>query len=309
VTQGRYLYSTVRVVPSPATGEFANIAVIAGSDESGQWSLRLLPDQGRARQFCGPDAISAAHDVLAQLGSMIDLHDWIVEGGGEADEDPDLVQADEVSERWLQDLYERSHRVVQFSPPAPVLADNVDAALDLVFPRVTVAPERRAHQRLTKWRLLSDLLRSYLSVGLKPSDFYHHRATLVAGGPKRFTYPIDFVVANGSAVQLVQTWSFQVSRQSDLARDVKAWGWTVKEFQDHGGAVTTPDRTLNVPSDVDIQVVVAPPESDQASAVYEEASGVFEELNVAVREHGTEREVADLAARLLAEAQGRRFPR
>jgi hypothetical protein len=306
MSQGRYLYSTVRVVPSPATGEFANIAVIAGSDESGQWSLRLLPDQSRARQFCGPDAVSAAHDVLARLGSLIDLHAWMVEGGEEADEEPDLARAGEVSERWLQDLYERSHRVVQFSPPAPVLADNVDAALDLVFPRVTVAPERKARQRLTKWRLLSDLFRSYLAVGLKPGEFYHHRATLVAGGPKRFTYPIDFAVANGSTVQLVQTWSFQVSRQSDLARDVKAWGWTMKEFQDHGGAVATPERTLHVPSDVNIQVLIAPPESDQPSAVYEEARGVFEELDVVITAHGAEREVADLAVRLLAEAQGRR---
>jgi len=41
--------------------------------------------------------------------------------------------------------------------------------------------------------------------------------------------------------------------------------------------------------------------------VYEEARGVFEELDVVVREHGAEREVAALAVRLLAEAQGRRF--
>jgi hypothetical protein len=44
----RYVYSVVRYVPNPASGEFVNIGVIAGSDETGDWSLRQAGNQRRA---------------------------------------------------------------------------------------------------------------------------------------------------------------------------------------------------------------------------------------------------------------------
>ncbi len=304
MTESRYLYSAVRVVPSVSTGEFVNLAVIAGSDETGEWSLRLLSDERRARQFCGVDAISAAHDVLARLGYQIDLHTLLVEELDGEERDPDVALASEVSEKWLRDLHELSNRVVQFSQPAPVLAESIDAAMDTVFPRMTVQPEQRARRTLTKWRLLSDLGKSYISAGLVTGDFLR-QPTLIAQGPSNYTYPVDFVVANGRAVQLVQTWSFEVASQDLVARDVKAWGWTVKELQDHGGLVQTEDHTVSAPSNVAIEVVVAPPTEGQSVAAYEEAKGLFAELGVAVQEHGAEGEVARRGADLLAKARGK----
>jgi hypothetical protein len=101
------------------------------------------------------------------------------------------------------------------------------------------------------------------------------------------------------ARQLVQTWSFQVASQDALSRDVKAWGWTIRELLDHGGVATTKGRTITVPRNVDIQVVVAPPEPGQPSVVYREARSVFDELNIHVVSHGEESLVASKAADLL----------
>jgi Protein of unknown function (DUF3037) len=39
----RYVYSTVRIVPRVGAGEAVNFAVIAGSDQTGEWEIRGSP--------------------------------------------------------------------------------------------------------------------------------------------------------------------------------------------------------------------------------------------------------------------------
>jgi hypothetical protein len=303
VTLTRYVYSTVRVVPYPASGEFVNIAVIAGSDETGEWSLRTVPNESRVRQFCGPDALAAAHDALSHIGFMIDLQSWIISDQRDEDDRLRFGSEEEVSEKWLLRLFERSQRVVQFSPPAPVLASTVDNAIDLVFPRVTVQPEKRTSTRLTKWRIMSDLGRGFLSAGLRPDDFLRN-INLTVSGQKTFTHPLDFVIVSGDAVELVQGWSFQLASRSTLARDVKAWGWTLRELKQHGGTVQAEKRSIDIPKDIPICVVVAPPADEASRPIYDEALGVFEELSADVKQHGQEPAVASKAAQLVAKHRG-----
>lgn len=304
---GRYLFSAVRVVPNPAAGEFVNIAAIAGSDETGEWAVRILPDERRARQFCGAAAIAAAHDTIARIGYLVDLSAWLRDIEYEQGDEPkdDVAAALKVGEEWLGRLHLENHRAVQFSAPAPVLAASVEDALDLVFPRVTVQPTRRP-SRLTKWRLISSLGQSYLEAGLEPEDLKRN-VTLLAQGPRLFTHGIDFAVSNGRVLQLAQTWSFRVASQDALARDVKAWGWTMKELREHGGLVRTRKRSLEVAPAVEMQTIIAPPAPGQPNGVYEEALGVFEELGVTVHPHGEEEIVAAAAAELVAKATGRSF--
>lgn len=304
MSESRYMYTTMRVVPSVAAGEFVNLAVIAGSDDSGQWAIRLLSDEARARRFCGAEALAAGHDVIAHLGEQIDLHDLMVEGFEGTEGGRYYELASQVSERWLHDLHVAYQRGVQFSAPAPVLAETVDDALDLVFPRVTVQPEPKQRRSLTKWALLSALQKSYASAGLRSADHLLRGPTLIAQGSSQYTYAVDFAVANGHALQIVQTWSFEVAAQETVARDVKAWGWTVQELRQHGGIMELEGRRVEVPSEVEMQAVVAPPRTGQSTLGFDEASGVFRELQVAVSEYGAEAAVARRGAELLARATG-----
>ena len=48
--KNKYIYSVLRFVPNPASGEFVNIGAIVGSDENGEWELRTVENAKRARQ-------------------------------------------------------------------------------------------------------------------------------------------------------------------------------------------------------------------------------------------------------------------
>ena len=295
----RYLYSAIRVVPNPASGEYINMGVIAGSDKSGDWALRGLQDERRVRHFCSPEVITAAREFMTRVGVSMDFDAWTVD-----DDEFDLAidpleAAHSFDEDRLLELARKNRHVVQLSEPAPVLAASADAALDTVYPHLIVEPESRRKTTLTKWRLISDLNFHYLQAGLEFRDHFSRAVSVVAGGPNSYRHGADFLVAQATARQLVQTWSFQVASQDVLSRDVKAWGWTIRELRDHGGVATTKDRKITVPHNVDIRVVVAPPEPEQPNVVYQEARSVFDDLNIPVVSHGEESLVASKAADLL----------
>lgn len=297
----RHVYSTVRVVPNPATGEFANLAAIAGSDLTGEWTIRSIQNERRARVFCGHHALVAGHDFVSRIGMLIDLEAW--------NDDDFELQADtrtddlegHVSEAWLAQIAATNRHVVQLSPPHPILAESAEDALDVIFANMLPEPLRR-RRSLTKWALVSSMSTSFSAVGLQPKYDFERRVAFNASGPQRFHHTIDFAVADSHARQLVQAWSFQISEQSDLSRDVKAWGWTMRELREHGGEVSMHGRKVAVPADVPIEVVIAPPTDDAGSAEqdrYGEALNVFDELEVSVTEHGQEAAIADRAADLM----------
>lgn len=284
-------------MPDPIRGEFVNIASIVGSDETDEWMIRPLAQEGRARQFAGVDALAAAHSFVLQVEEAIDLQGWLADSGLLEEEDlpkPSFV----ISEQWLATLAASFRHVVQLSPPSPVLANSLEEAAERIHPRIVWEQEARRYGYLTKHRLFSDLTRRYLLAGLDIGSI-NKRAIVTASGPKSFSHQVDFVISNGLAVQLAQTWSFQVTTQGTLARDVKAWGWTMRELKEHGGRARAEARTIAVPANVIIEVVLAKPEQAQTTATYDEALGVFEELGVRVRLHGDETAVAADAVQLL----------
>ena len=294
----RHVYSTIRVVPNPASGEYANLGAIAGCDETGEWTIRSLQNESRARQFCGADALAAAHDFVTRVGMDIDSAEWfldLTDGGADT---PVFIEPT-VTEGWLRDLASRQRHVIQLSPPAPIMAESVEEAMDQIFRHMIKEPERRS-RGLTKWALLRSMNLGYERAGLELGRDFDRRVPLVAGGDRRFTHFVDYVVAGNQAAQLVQMWSFQGDSQTDLSREVKAWGWTMRELRDNGGVARGRQRDVAVPRDVPVDVVVAGPEPDQDRDRYDEALSVFEELGAVVRAHGQEDSVATDAASLLA---------
>lgn len=139
----RYVFSVVRYVPDPATGEFVNIGAIAGSDETGDWSLRLAGNPKRARAFGPPESLNAVFAFMTEVGNRIDDHalslDADTPGSGPAD--------DEVSEEWLLELHRRHRYIVQLTPPAPVVADSAEEALSHIFARIVSDGRKVAGQR------------------------------------------------------------------------------------------------------------------------------------------------------------------
>lgn len=290
VGTSRYVYSVIRYVPSPASGEFVNLGAIVGSEETGDWAVRHVENARRARALGFPQGVAAFYAFVQDIGFRIDINDWAVEA-----EAPSGFE--ELTEAWLVDLCQQQQNLVQLSRPAPITAETAEDALDLIFEHLVLDPVVQSRGYATRHRVFSALRRSYLSAGV---DLAHldRRVSLESGSLRA---PLDFVVANGRALQLAQTWSFQVASHADVARDVKAWGYTVASLRAAGGVISSRERTIPVDSDVQLEVIFAPPRTTEQEAVFGEATQVFLDVNAIVRPLSEAQAIADDAASLLAQ--------
>lgn len=124
----RYVYVLVRCVPEPRTGEFINMAAIAGRPEVGDWSIRRVGSDARARKLqAGTEVLGAVHDFLTRIGQEIE-------------DQPLLSNEAPLDENWLQRLYYDHRNVVQLSAPAPIVANNAEDALDAIFRHQIIDP-------------------------------------------------------------------------------------------------------------------------------------------------------------------------
>lgn len=268
----RYLYTVVRCVPDPRTGEFINIGAIAGDPESGDWSVRQVSNESRVRKLAGLHVLEAVHGFLARVGGQIDQQlSLLDEGTGEP-----------LGAEWLSRLFHDYRNVVQLSPPAPILADDAEAALDIIFDRLLIDPVSQHRGFVTKHRVLSEVRKGYRRAQID-NRLVHQRVEVFVGD--RVHTPVDFAVANGVAVQLTQAWSFQQKASvQEVSIQVKAWGYALRRLRDGEDAriIDTEDRVSTVSKSVDIHVVVASPKTQDQKEVYSEAQQVFRELEVAV---------------------------
>jgi hypothetical protein len=146
-----------------------------------------------------------------------------------------------------------------------------------------------------KHAALAAVRRAYRNAGLRLGEDFEEGAR-ISGQHRKERF--DFIVANGSALQLTQTWSFEVPNQEDLSEQVKAWAWTVKDVRDHGGIAETEARRIEVPQDVDIQVVYVPPSHNDGQAL-KEVLAAFGELGVQHVEADSADQVGQQASRLV----------
>jgi hypothetical protein len=266
----KHVYSLIRYVPDPVRGEFVNVGAIAGCDESSEWEIRQVANPARARRLDERGSLSAAWAFMDQLGRAVDAHEAAIQ-------QPTPAEDTLLSEEWLADLWGRYHNVVQLSPPAPMLADSTTEALDDIFTQLVVDPAPHRGGENTKHPALAAVRRAYKAAGLAKAHDVHERVVARARDHRE---RIDFAVANGRVVQLTQTWSFRVADQDTLAENVRAWGWTVRAIKDEGGTVELGERSIEIPHDVNVAVVMIPPAKSENTAAVNDARAVFEKLQV-----------------------------
>lgn len=283
-----YHYSMLRFVPDPARGEFVNFGLLVGDDDSGEWELRVIQNYRRAKAIDDRGALNLALGFVDRLESHIDALERL----------PETASVEPISAALVQTLTNEMRNVVQLSEPAPVAADSAQEALDMLVDELLVDPLSRRYRFEKKHRAVGLTRRAYRERHV-PDESIAQRTPVVAGP---YDGVFDFAVFNGEVVQLVQCWSFQLPDQAQLAEQVKAWAWVVRELRNHGGEVRVGARHVEVPSgeEIEIAAVAVPPAEGQEDVhAYDEARAAFAQTGVRELRPEDADEVAASAAKRL----------
>jgi hypothetical protein len=262
-----YHYSLLRFVPDPARGEFINLGILAGDDDAADWDLRLIQNLRRARAIDNEGALGVALSFLASLEDHVVALDPA---------NADLTTAEPLSTEYVLRLSEEMQNVVQFTAPTPIAAASAEEALDVLFSELTVDPTSQRLRFSDKKPAQASTRRAYRAHEIPAAAVTEH-APLVAGP---YEGVFDFAVANGGAVQLVQCWSFQLPNQAELADQVKAWAWVVRELRAQGGQLVLGEREAEAQRDVEIAAVFIPPAEGQDACAYDQGRAAFAEIGV-----------------------------
>jgi hypothetical protein len=283
----RYFYSVVRCVPSPRTGEFLNIAAIAGSEESDEWSIRQIQNESRAKKLCSADDLGVVHEFLASAWETIDQHN------------PEALLVEQpLTLEWLQGLHHDHRNVVQLSEPMPILGESVEGVLDTIFERLLIDPVRGQRGFITKHRVLAALRDSFEEAEI-PASLWLPKAEIYVGNSVHAL--LDFAIGNGQIVQLSQAWSFQRASVTELSTEVKSWGYALSRLRLGDGArlVGQEGRLSAIRKDVAIDVLCAPPATTLQEQTFEEARQVFNDIGAELHMFGDEGNVGRKAKSLL----------
>lgn len=271
---GRYVYSLVRCVPDPRTGEFVTVGAIAGDTSTGDWSIRQIQNERRVRKLAGANELGIVHNFMARIGQTFDAQAELwdgVDGTGEA-----------LTEEWLWSLHHDLRNVVQLTPPLPIASDSAEMALDFVFRSMILDPVSRERTYVSRQKLFHGLLRAYDQ--FLPHGLVRQHADLYVGN--HLHTKMDFAIGQTATYQLAQTWSFQVEEIGLASTQVKAWGYALRSLREGEEArIVSADGTVSEieSKDVNLQILVAPPETSAQSAVYEEAKEIFEDIGGEIR--------------------------
>jgi len=158
-----------------------------------------------------------------------------------------------------------------------MVASSAEDALERVFEELIVDPASARKGTQNKHTALAAVRRSYRENHIGKENL-RERVTLKTRHQHR--EKIDFAVTNGRVVQLTHTWSFQVADQDDLAEQIKAWGWTLRDARENGGQLLMPNAAnLEVSRGVDVEVVYVQPKREEFASAWEDAQYVFETLD------------------------------
>ena len=291
----RYVYSLVRCVPDPRTGEFINVGAIVGDPDSGDWSMRQVSNESRVRKLAGPLQLNAVHRFLTEIGIKLDDARSLMEndGTGEA-----------LDEQWLESLHHNHRNVVQLSAPTPMAAENAELALDILFAGQVIDPQQMQSREpaVTKLTVVSDLRRAYRRAAVN-RKFIHERAELYVGS--HLHAPLDFAIIAGQTLQIVQGWSFRRTDIEDLSTQVKAWAFPIgrlRQTPDDARVISAGEAVSSVSRDIDVEVIVAEPRTSEQSRAYEEANQVFSQVGATVRTLDETDKISTHAAELVTSA-------
>jgi hypothetical protein len=263
----RFVYSIVRFVPDPARGEFINIGTIAGSDETSEWETRIVTNKRRAR------SLDSSHILANVLGAVENLERRI----DHANAGLPLPDEDPVCEKWLARLATESNNVLQFSAPAPMIAETIEEVLEVIDREMIVDPATVPHKYKNKTVAFARARSAYLEAGLREDTELLERVEVISAGA-HYRDNFDFVVANGSAVQLAQAWSFQLPDQDELVRDLKSWAWTVRDMRAQVSTASSGERVIIIPKDVDVAAIYIP--TQEPGVIFEVADALCRAADV-----------------------------
>jgi Protein of unknown function (DUF3037) len=289
----RYIYSLIRCVPDPQTGEFLNVGAIAGDPATGDWSMRQVSNESRVRKLAGPAQLEAVHRFLTEVGIQID------DMRAQAEED---AAVSSVGDTWLQALHYDLRNVVQLSEPTPVAADSAEQALDFLFAGQVIDPQLQTRERtITKLRVISDLRDAYRRAAIA-DQLIELRPELYVGDHVHTL--LDIAIVAGQTVQITQGWSFKRTQVDEVPTQVKAWAYAVGLLRAHQEArlISATNQIRHISPDVDVEVVVARPRTAEQVRAYEEAQQVFDQLNASVRDLEDVDAVGRQAAELVAKS-------
>ena len=295
----RFVYSLIRFVPDPARGEFVNVGAIVGSDESSEWQSRQIENTKRARALDDGSLLDAVWSFMDRIGTEIDKY---TEGFESL-----FGPSTELSENWLEALYTEHRNIVQLSRPAPMVATSADEALDVVFEQMILDPATsREPGHLSKTAAMAALRQAFLARNLRTDIDVRERVKL---STTHHSGVFDFAVTNGKAVQIAQTWSFQIADQPSLTQQVRAWGWIISDLRSGGGRISTRlGKEFELDANVDIEVVYVPPAAGQEAPALDDARGVFDVLEIEAHPYSEAPKVAQRAEELLTQAGVRYLP-
>lgn len=286
-----YFFSVMRFVPDAARGEFVNLGAVAGEDDSADWELRLISNLTRAKNLDTSGALSGALAFVDTLEEHVRAVDQLG------------FEREAMSVELLRRLSTEMRNVVQFTEPTPIVASDAAEALDLVARELLVDPTARTFRFEKKHRAVRSMREAYWAAGIPPEAIAKDATVLT----DRYQDRVDFGVHNGIVRQMVRCWSFQLPNQEELAEEIKAWAWLVRDMTENGGVLKAADGQFEVSSNepADVSVVYVPPLAGADPAAFEEAVAVFDETGVRAVPAESAASVAEAASRLLHPAARR----
>lgn len=172
-----YLYSVIRFVPNPTLGEFINVGIIAGNDDTRDWSVQWLHDMRRAKTL--DDALGAnMYPVLERYRARIEEYVSSVRKP-HLDLTIDYTEP-QVNHEWLTQMHLSTNDVIQFTKPLPVFSESSQQAIGIVQNLLLFEPEPATRSQ-PRERLFGELERSLTETIIQPEWTYQRRAILRAG--------------------------------------------------------------------------------------------------------------------------------
>jgi hypothetical protein len=214
-------YTIVQYLPDPLAGECINIGVIVFG--AGQLLARFLDNWERVEAFANYADISFVREFAEQFQEV----------------DPEqlglqlIAPLESITAETIQSLTTRWIHSIQLTPPGFSIKDP-GQLMETLAPRYlktatavrSQAPTGRPRQTAAKFAA-SALERA---VREKNYDITVRRKHLLSGGIN--SYRFDAVAMNGQPYVAAQGFSFEVSDQNELERNVDALGFAVADVRD-----------------------------------------------------------------------------
>lgn len=262
-----YEYWVVRYLPRPASGEFVNVGVIAGTGND--WAIRAVSNLNRASRLGGH--LGETRAFFSRVGQVLPPapHEGDLFGSGHRGD----VRGE------IEDLRARMCNVVQLSAPRPIIASSAQQAAEFAFGVMVQEQSTEGKKRAgtaARNRVIAKVRRdSMLSEHLRTAQ------ELVIGQQRT---KVHFAIEDGDIRQLNHVWDFSVKDTEHLVEKVRSWSFIVGQVRAGQGAVLRDQRgshsVLHVPRSVDVNCLYTPPTSDGASEQLEVARDAWSSIGV-----------------------------